>query len=464
MSDEPNAPTETPEASVPHQTEKLGVTGSRRERVFAAIEWALLAVSYLMLFFEFHGVGADGGQRFDALTQFLTTYKLPSTRYSMVGPIFSAPIWYLGKWWLKDPKLACGYYNWAVLGVFVVLVARMLRGIVDPPIARRFLLLLVAGSMFANHVQAYYAEVFTAACVAMGTLAVCTKKCSWLGWVAIVLGSANTPGVGVGAAALCMFFTVDRRRLRYLLPVLAIGAIIAFETFVRRKGKTGYEDVHQNKTLMPYSGISGFSYPMYFGLLGLVFSFGKGILFYAPGVFAPVTDLLEGAEPLVKAYRAWLCFLVGIMLVYAKFCGWYGGVFWGPRYVLFASVPASFALAVNMVRARSFVRTSFTLAALTLSIWIGAEGVVFGQRDLKQCWENGYALEHLCWYVPEFSAWLRPLVVHKVIEKLDWAFLAMYATIYVYLAVPVISQLARAARPHLVSEGRRLMEWRRWSF
>jgi hypothetical protein len=195
-----------------------------------------------------------------------------------------------------------------------------------------------------------------------------------------------------------------------------------------------------------------------------VFSFGKGILFYAPGVFAPVTDLLKGSERLVKAYRAWLCFLVGIMLVYSKFCGWYGGVFWGPRYVLFASVPASFALAVNMVHARSFVRTSFTLAALTLSIWIGAEGVVFGQHELNQCWENGYALEHLCWYVPEFSAWLRPLIAHEVIDKLNWAFLTMYATIYVYLAVPVVAQLARAARPYLVSEGRRLIEWKRWSF
>jgi hypothetical protein len=332
-------------------------------------------------------------------------------------------------------------------------VARLLRGVVEPPIVRRFLLLLVAGSMFANHAQAYYAEVFTAACVATGTLAVCTKKCSWLGWVAIVLGSANTPGVGVGAGLLCLFFTLDARRLRYLLPVLAVGAIIAFETLVRRQGKTGYEDVHQNKTLMHY-----------FGLLGLVFSFGKGILFYAPGVFTPVTDLLEGGGPVVKAYRAWLCFLVGIMLVYAKFCGWYGGVFWGPRYILFASVPASFALAVNMIRARSLVRTSFTLAALTLSIWIGAEGVVFGQRDLNQCWDNNYALEHLCWYVPEFSAWLRPFVAHKVMGTIDWVFLAMYAAIYVYLAVPLVSRIARAARPDLVSEGRRLTEWRRWSF
>jgi hypothetical protein len=434
----------------------------RTDGLIAGLEWGLVAVSYLMLFFELHWVGADGGERFDALSQLLGTHTLPSTRYSMVGPIFSTPLWYAGKWWFKDPRLACGYYNWVVLGVFVLLLWRLLEGAVEPVIRRHFLLLLVAGSMFANHVQAYYAEVFTASCVATGALAVCARKGAWVGWIAIVLGAANTPGVGLGVGLLCLYFTLDRRKLRYLLPVLGVGAIIAFETFVRRKGKTGYEDVHQNPTLMPYSGRPGFSYPMFLGLLGLTMSFGKGILYFAPGVFAPVKDLLKDKEVLLKTYRAWLLFLAGIMLVYAKFCGWYGGVFWGPRYVMFASVPASLALALNLRSRTSVLRSSVTLAMLTMSVWICAEGVVFGQRELNKCWENNYALEHLCWYVPEFSVWVRPFIVHKAMEKLDWAFLAVYAVVYVVLAAPTVVYLVRSTVPLVKPRARGLLEWRSW--
>ena len=436
----------------------------RSTRLVAIFEWVLVGLSYFMLFFELHWVASDGGERFDALTQLLESHTLPTTRYSMVGPIFSAPLWYLGKVLLKDPRAACGYYNWVVLGVFAFLLARLLKGVLEPATTRCFLLLLFAGSMFANHVQAFYAEVFTAACVATGVLAVCAKRRSSLGWTAIVLGSANTPAVGLGTAAICLFFSLDRRRFRYLLPILAVGGVIAFETLVRRHGKTGYEGVHQNTTLMPYSGLPGFSYPFLLGLLGLIMSFGKGILYFAPGVFTPVKDLLAGNEVLLKTQRAWLCFLVGLILVYAKFCGWYGGEFWGPRYVMFASVPASFALALNLRSRKSILRSSIVLTMLTLSVWVCADGVVFRNEQLGKCWENGYALEHLCWYVPEFSVWIRPFIVHRPLEKLDYFFLTTYFVIYVVLATPTVIYLAKSVASACKPRVQRLLEWRTWGF
>jgi hypothetical protein len=429
----------------------------------AIVEWGLIVASYVVLFFGPHWVGADGAERFEGLSQLLGQHKIPPTRYSIVGPFFSAPLWYLGKEWLKDPKIACSYYNWVLLGVFVLVLARLLKGALEPTTIRRFLLLLVAGSMFGNHIQAYYAEVFTAACVATGVLCVCLRRCAWLGWIAIVLGSANTPGVGVGAGAVCLYFTMDRRRLRYVLPIVAVVAIIAMEALLRKGGKTGYEGVKQNTTLMPYSGRAGFSYPLFLGLLSLVMSFGKGILFYAPGVFAPVRDLLKGKEALLKAYTAWLCFLAGLLVVYAKFCGWYGGQFWGPRYILFASVPACFALALNL-GVRRFGRSLVALVMLTLSVWIGAEGALFGEGNLDQCWGNNYALEHLCWYVPEFSAWIRPFVSARPLKHEDYAFLTVYAVVYLYLATPVAIFLVRTALPRCKAEVSRWLDWRAWSF
>jgi hypothetical protein len=45
------------------------------------------------------------------------------------------------------------------------------------------------------------------------------------------------------------------------------------------------------------------------------------------------------------------------------------------------------------------------------SVWVGVSGVVFELRGLDTCTANGYALEHLCWFVPDFSPVLRPLVL-----------------------------------------------------
>jgi hypothetical protein len=444
------------------------LVGSGGHGVRAVVEWALILASYSVLFFGRHWVGGDGGHRFDALSRLLSQGDLhgpiEDTRYSIIGPLFSAPLWYLGKAWLGDPRLGCAYYNWLLFGVFLAVVARSLKGLLPPSTVRRVLLVLVAGSMFPNHVLGYYAEVFTAVFVAAGVLCVCTQRITWPGWTAIVLGTANTPAVGVGAGLVCLYFVLDRRRVRFVVPVLAIVALFAVEAWLRRGGKSGYEGVGQNPTLMPYSGRPGFSYPLFLGLLSVLFSFGKGIAFYAPGLFAKVDDLLGGKLVLVKTYRAWLLFLAGVIVVYSKFCGWYGGEFWGPRYMLFASVPASFALALNLEVRRSVTRSIATLVMLTLSIWIGADGLVFGQAEMGQCWANGYALEHLCWYVPEFAAWIRPFVVHTALETKDLLCLGVYAAVYAYLAVPIVAFVLRSLLATSAPYIRRAIDWKAWSF
>jgi len=430
----------------------------------ATVEWGLIVASYVILFFGLHWVGADGAERFDGLSDLLANGHISPVRYSLVGPLFSTPLWYIGQRWLGDPRLGCAYYNWVLLGIALVGFWRLLHGLLAPSIIRRFLLLLVAGSMFPNHVQAYYAEVFTSLFVALGVLCVCTKRGAWLGWIAIVLGAVNTPAAALAAGAVCLYFALDQRRLRFVIPFVVVVGLIVAEAVLRRGGQTGYEGVHQNPTLMPYSGRPSFSYPMFLGLLSLVLSFGKGIAFYAPGVFAPAREWLQDKPELLKAHRTWLVFLLGLLVVYAKFCGWYGGEFWGPRYVLFASIPASFALALNLGVQRSIARSFATLLMLTLSIWIGADGMVFGQSEMGECWANGYALEHLCWYVPEFAAWIRPFIVSHALEMKERIFLLVYGVVYVYLAAPIVIFLARAAISRCVLHLRRVSEWRAWGF
>jgi hypothetical protein len=437
---------------------------AKETKAAAIVEWALIAASYAVLFFEYHWVGSDGAMRFDALSQLLATGKMPTVKLSLVGPLFSVPLWYIGKKWLGDPRLGCAYYNWIVLGIGVAVFARSLRGLLAPAAVRRFLLLLVAGSMFTFHVQAYYGEVFTAILVGVGILSVCAKRGAWLGWTAIVLGAVNTPAAGLAAGMVCLFFVLENRRIRYVIPVIAVGALSVVESILHRGGglKSGYEGAAGLKTIMPYSGIPNFSYPIFLGLLSLVFSIGKGILFYAPGVFAPVKTLLQDKPQLLKTYRVWLVFLVGLMVVYAKWWAWQGGEFWGPRYVMFASIPASFALAINLRERRTIAHSLMTLAMLTLSVWIGADGTLFGQQNEGICSANAYALEHLCWYVPEFAAWIRPFIVSRALTATDWIFISVYVAVYVYLAAPQVAFLTRAMTSRVRGPIVRALDWRAW--
>ena len=92
------------------------MTESTRPRVVSmAAAWETLLIVLGLLasvFLGRHEGRYDGWVRSDALTQLLTTGKLPEIRYSMVGPIFATPLWYLGKvakdsqWWVDRYNVA----------------------------------------------------------------------------------------------------------------------------------------------------------------------------------------------------------------------------------------------------------------------------------------------------------------------------------------------------------------------
>ena len=72
-------------------------------------------------------------------------------------------------------------------------------------------------------------------------------------------------------------------------------------------------------------------------------------------------------------------FLIGLILVYSRWWAWNGAVFWGPRFFLFASIPASFALAVRLMRYQeaSLGMNLLTLVVFCLSAWVSVDGAVF---------------------------------------------------------------------------------------
>jgi hypothetical protein len=173
-------------------------------------------------------------------------------------------------------------------------------------------------------------------------------------------------------------------------------------------------------------------------------------------------------QPYIKlefftVYILWLCFLVGLILVYSPWWAWYGGTFWGPRFFLFASIPASFALATRLqYRDTSLLVNLFTLLVLLLSFWVGINGAVFNQKGLDICINNHYALAVLCFYAPEFSVLWHPFVVNVPLDKHEILYVVYSVIIFIYLAIPLCRTILSQTMEKVVFVRREYLDVRSW--
>lgn len=424
--------------------------------VSALIETTLIITGLgAMLFLLPRYPWGDGSIRYAQLTAMLTQGTMPDAKYSMMGPIFSVPLWLIGKafnaeeWW-------CLRYNTFLLIGGVAFCYLALRGKVPPRLLRTFILLLVFGSMFPYHQLWYYGEVFTAILVMTGTMAIVITKAR-PGWFAVIIAVANTPATLPALTLVTARRIWDSRRLRWAVAVPAAIVLVLLESWIRRGNPfaTGYEENHGSVTIMPYSGLPGFSYPLFFGLLSLTLSFGKGLLFFAPGLFLPVRSRLKDLTnqsrgvDLTGLYELWMAFVTGLILTYAMYWSWSGSTFWGPRYLLFASVPAAYVLAVRLLRpGPSVVADIVTVTALAMSLWAGLNGAVFGDVDTpKVCWPDGSGIYEapLCYYTPEFSALWYPFVQSKTLTTGQQIYLMYGVAVAVYIMWRPVTRLARRA-------------------
>jgi hypothetical protein len=404
----------------------------------------------------------DGAVRFEAVNELASAGTLSEMKYSFIGPVFSAPLWFLGRV-SGSPEYWVSRYNLLLFFMGLGVMWVLLEGHLDRALIRKFLLLLMAASMFPAHLLQFYGEVFTSLLVGIGLLAVIAGG-TGAGWIAIVIGVANTPAT-LGALAITAFKrSFDLKRWRYALVIGPAFALIAAETWLRR-GELVVSDYlgdHGFRTVLPYSGGVGFSYPLFFGLLSVLFSFGKGILFFAPGFVLPIrSKLREMSNEMWATYALWLAFLIGLVLVYSRWWSWYGGFFWGPRFFLFASLPATLALAVRVHKpSRKAGANLITAGALILSGWVAISGFVYEQANLGICADNLYALEHLCWYVPEFSALWRPFVVTTSLSAHDIAYISFVSIVLVRMLAPLSASFLEAIR----AAGTRFTDAAGWRF
>ena len=409
-------------------------------RLQAIIETALVLVGLLALTVLLpHTIFGDGQRRYDELAQLLQGHGISTDKYSMIGPLFSAPLWYLGAlyrgsaWWVAHYNLivfACG------LGAFYLL----LRNQVNHSLLRRFFLVLIVGSMFPNHLKAYYGEVFTAILVGVGLVAAVFGR-RIAGWASVVLGVANTPATLVALSFAMLSRIVMRRRLRYALVVVAAACLVLLENWIR----------HGSPLASHYE--PGFTFPIVFGILSLLFSLGKGVLFFAPGLLLPVKRRLlalkspAGAK-LYEVYVLWIAFLAGLIIIYGHWYDWSGDWFWGPRFLLVAAIPASFALAVWLsAREASWGMRLTTLLVLAFSVWVGINGAVYDQAPLLHyCFSPSSPYYASCPYLPQMSVLWRPLITGMRLDVKSMAWTLYSLVVFGYLAWPLVRSLLADAR------------------
>jgi MYXO-CTERM domain-containing protein len=424
-------------------------------RLRATFETALIVTGLAaMAFLLDHQVIADAAEREKMLTALLADGDLLRLKYSIVGPLFAAPLWWLGKALGDDPRPFLEQYNVILLALAMLALYGLLRRRVDRSLLRSFFLLLLVASMFAAHVTGFNGETFTALTVAVGSAATMVGAVALGGWLAVALGVVNTPATAVGLALLVGQRILTSRRWRYVLALIGTAALVLAENWIRRGRPMafGYDHDVGFRTVMPYSGLEGYSYPLFLGLLSLLFSFGKGLLFFAPGLFLPVRRSLgrlsaDGFD-LNRLYWGWVAFLAGLLLAYAPWWAWYGGLTWGPRFLLFASVPASFALAVRLRDLTASLPVRFlTLAVLALSTWVGICAAAFPDAAFAEvCARDNYAYETLCHFTPDFSVLWYPFVGHMTVDPGDWFVIAFCVGVAAYLAGPLVSSIARDVR------------------
>ncbi len=436
--------------------------------VQAAIETALIIIGLMAVALLLpRQTGPDGSKRYQDLVNLLSTHRLfqPHSRYSLIGPVFSTPLLWIGEQ-LGQPQQWICLYNLTLFAFCLLASYFLLRNHVDRALLRKFFLVLIYGSMFIAHLTFYYGEVFTALCVGFGVLVAFMRLTTMGGWLIVVLGVVNTPATLIGLGIMVLKSMFDKKRLRYAVIFVLAALCIFVEAWVRRGSifNSGYAHDHGLKNILPFSGLPDFSYPFFFGLLSILFSFGKGLLFFTPGLLLPIRKTVlqwshQQSINLYQVYILWMCFLLGLILAYSPWWDWSGAAFWGPRFFLFASIPASFALAVRLIHYKeaSLGVNLLTFGVYCLSAWVSVDGAVFqlAVTHPRACMIYNHAWEMLCSYTPDYSPLWMPFIFHLRIYEGQAIFLLFSLLVATYLAVPLflhlLKQLGDFTKKHRVN-------------
>jgi hypothetical protein len=357
--------------------------------------WLLIGIGALWIALKAR-IDSDGLVRYQDLVLMMSGHS-PAGKFSVIQALLSVPLYILGER-AGGAEGAVSHFNFFVLVALLIAVWRMI-----PRHGLRVALLLLAASMLPAYAGLYFGELLTALCVVLGFW---TVQKNWILSAALIgIGVANTPATLPAAGLAALYYYFSSKRTSVAAGTILAGVLMVlenrwkFHAFFVTPYLSGAERGVKTD-IMPYSGLPGFSYPIVFGVLAILFSFGKGLLFFMPSLPLAIKKFRPSMPTDVSRFvNGLLFFVAGLIVVYSQWWAWYGGAAWGPRLLIIASVPAIVLLAFALDRAPKLIIVFVLLA----SGWVCVEGVLYGLGNVGKCMANNYALESLCWYVPEYS-------------------------------------------------------------
>ena len=414
------------------------------------IELSLLLLGIYLLAVTLNpSITSDGLIRYTAVEAIISGESIPIFKLSLVQAVLSLPLAYAAKLLGLPLSFLVSYFNFSAFLILGTSILISLKRIYSLRVALLTFLVLLSASVFPHHLQLYFGEAFSALAICAGVLL--TPKSYLRAAFLIGLGITNTPALLPPAVVGSLLLT--KKRPAFLYGIAMATFLILLENYFK------YDSLSQSpyllsaekgmQTFLPYSGNPGFSYPIFFGILSVILSFGKGIIFYIPNLLVLCNSSLLKKMRLQNIYGVALASTItAVILVYAKWWAWYGGDFWGPRFFLILTIPAAIALAtlIGSMRNASISKALLLLAMMTIATWVGIDGVIFGQFHMELCWTNNYQYEMFCWYTPEFSALWRPFVVLTwrelftyILNSERFIFALWQAIVFLYLSILVIA-------------------------
>jgi hypothetical protein len=139
-----------------------------------------------------------------------------------------------------------------------------------------------------------------------------------------------------------------RCALALLAPLALAGALGALHNWLRFADVLAFDE----------PGAQSFQTPLVLGIYGLLFSAGRGLLFFSPPIVAGLFGLPSFARRRPAETALIGALSVAYLAAYGSYTNWEGGLCWGPRYVVplvpFLLLPAGELLSSG-VTARLFV-------------------------------------------------------------------------------------------------------------
>jgi len=374
----------------------------------------LITLQTWVLYLQPLRLTGDDPIRFNAVTEILNG-TMPAMKFSIIHPEFFAIIQKILDALSIGAMSAShsGAILWALWSISIALILRAHR-------SERYIvyaLSFVYFSMLGAYLTGFSSDVFSALGISLGLAMAILAKGYFIkitGLFFLVFSTANTPVLLAGAVTSSLFMIIKLKQLRYALyPMLTLLLIIAEASFFRGQlaiSKYALGTEGGRSILLPWGYIEGFKYPVFFGVISILFSFGRGFLFYIPSF---LVALRRYKDLLGNWITVQLLFVLSLIPIYGAWWAWYGGLSYGPRFFMLGCIVGAFGVTEILFGHVKHKLTTKIFASLSIlmSFWVSFIGISYfiTPKVAFMCMKEGFRYEPLCWYSPEYSTIFAPL-------------------------------------------------------